>query len=156
MTTSKTLVRRIQRAYPEIWFACHVEHRVRRGADGLTDREAGILAHLEAVPNQRPTDLAQHLGIGRPALSAQLKRLTALGYVALETPGADARERRVRLTREGERHVVESSPLDARRIAALLARLAPDARERAVAGLELLAGAARRKSRATRAKRDNR
>jgi DNA-binding MarR family transcriptional regulator len=142
--TTTSLVRAVQRAYPQIWFACHVEHRVRRGADGLTDRDAGILAHLDAAPGQRATDLARHLGIGRPALSAQLKRLAALGLIEVEVARGDARARRIRLTRAGERHIEASSPLDGARVAALLACLPPAARRRAVAGLEMLADAARR------------
>jgi len=144
-TIDSKAVRAIQRAYPQIWFACHVEHRTRHGADGLTDRDAGILAHLDAQPSQRASELARHLGIGRPALSAQLKRLLSLGLIVQE-PGKDARERLIRLTGAGEQAVSAKSPLDADRVAALLRGLTPQERKHAVAGLELLAQAARRLS----------
>jgi DNA-binding MarR family transcriptional regulator len=136
-------VRAIQLAYPQIWFACHREHRGRADGDGLTDREAGILMHLAAVPAQTATSLARHLGIGRPALSAQIKRLSALDLVEQRT-AADARVRLLCLTRKGEAQARARSPLDAARVRDLLAALAADERVDAIRGLQLLAGAAQR------------
>ena len=46
------LVRGIQRAYPQIWFACHVVHRKRGPAVELTDREAGILDETPQCVNR--------------------------------------------------------------------------------------------------------
>lgn len=144
----KTLdpIRAIQLAYPQVWFACHVAHRTRGHADGLTDREAGILAHIEAAPAARASDLARHLGIGKPALSAQLKRLVALGLIAI-APGSDARERAISLTRQGREAVAARSPLDARRLNELLLQLTAAEQRAAVKGLNLLASAARKVAR---------
>lgn len=134
----------IQRAYPQIWFACHLEHRTRSSSqDGLTDREAGILAHLDVIDGALAAQVARHLGIGKSTLSAQLKRLTELGLVRLGRGARDQRERPVHLTAKGRRAVVARSPLDRERVAALLRRLTPREREQAVAGLDLLARAAR-------------
>ena len=108
------MIRRVQRAYPQIWFACHVQHRTRRSASGLTDREAGILEHIEATSGCRASDLALHLGIGKPALSAQLKKLAAQGLIELET-GSDAREKRIALTPVARNRLIDASPLDADR-----------------------------------------
>jgi DNA-binding MarR family transcriptional regulator len=135
---------RIQRAYPQVWFACHVEHRTRSTGDGLTDREVGVLAHLDGTEGVRPTDLARHLGIGRPALSAQLQRLVARGLIQYVDHDGDRRERRVRLTDGGRAAWTDRSPLPRERVEALLALLTDDDRARAVEGLELLARAARR------------
>src|SRR5882757_2909799 len=89
----------IQRPYPQVWFACHLEHRTRTSSDdGPTDREAGILAHIDASDGARASDVARHLGISKSTLSAQLKRLVGLGFVRLERGSADQRERPVRLT----------------------------------------------------------
>lgn len=137
-------IRAIQRAYPQVWFACHQEHRGRRAGDGLTDREAGVLAHLAELAPARPSTLAQHLGIGRPATTALLQRLTRGGWIVQSAAGGDGRMRTVRLTASGRRAVSERSPLVPERVDALLACLRPAERDAAVRGLELLARAARR------------
>ena len=136
------LIRRVQRAYPQIWFACHVEHRTRRAEDGLTDRDAGILEHLDAAPGQRAGELARHLGIGKSSLSAQVKRLIALGLIEQKVAD-DARERRLVLTRKAETMLIAASPLDAKRLHAVLDVLPPRERQQAVDGIELLARGAR-------------
>ncbi|MBP6216884.1 MAG: hypothetical protein KA391_05830 [Luteimonas sp.] len=43
------LIEAIQLAYPQLWFACHVEHRTRRHGR-LTDREA----RSEAASTREP------------------------------------------------------------------------------------------------------
>lgn len=136
------LVRGIQRAYPQIWFACHIVHRKRGPTVELTDREAGILSHIEATPGIRATDLAAHLGIGRSSLSAQLRRLEKTGFVTAKT-GSNRRERLIYLTPRGERAASSGSPLDGERLARILRRLKPAERNTALHGLELLAAAAR-------------
>ncbi len=146
-----TAIRAIQLAYPQIWFACHVAHRARQ-ADDLSDREAGVLAHIEAEPGARASDLARHLGIGQPTLSAQLKRLHGLGLIAIGR-GKDARERTITLTARGREAVAARSPLDAARVQALLEQLSTSERRQAVKGLNLLADAARRVARAEEATR---
>src|SRR6267154_3789164 len=114
----------IQRAYPQVWFACHLEHRTRSSSDdGLTDREAGILAHIDASDGARASEVARHLGISKSTLSAQLKRLVGLGFVQLGRGTLDQRERPVRLTVLGRKAVVARSPLDSARVSALLERL---------------------------------
>ena len=136
------LVRSIQRAYPQIWFACHVVHRKRGPWVQLTDREAGVLAHIDATPGARATDLAAHLGLSPSTLSAQIQRLSVLGLVEVRV-GVSRRERHIRLTTAGERAVSSLSPLEGSRVARLLEALGPRERAAAVAGVDLLAGAAR-------------
>jgi DNA-binding MarR family transcriptional regulator len=133
------------RAYPQIYFACHVEHRTRGSSeDGLTSREAGFLAHVDDPEGASPAALARHLGIGRSTLSAALARLERLGLVETKRDPADGRRKRIRLSERGRRAVAERSVLDPERVAALLGAMPPDERCRAVAGLEALAAAARR------------
>ena len=143
MTDLNEQVHSVQMAYPQIWFACHRAHRGRSDGDGLTDHEAGVLMHLAAVPEQTPTVIAKHLGIGRPALSAQLKRLQALGLIRA-TPGQDARVRTLSLTEAGAARASARSPLDAMRVSALLQVLPVQQRLDAVRGLQLLAEAAQK------------
>ncbi|MBV9931698.1 MAG: winged helix-turn-helix transcriptional regulator [Alphaproteobacteria bacterium] len=135
----------ILRAYPQIYLACHVEHRTRRSsASGLTSREASFLAHLADMGEAGPAALARHLGIGPSTLSAALSRLCGKGLIESDPDPHDARRRRLRLTDAGRAAIVEDSVLDADRLAALLSLLAPEERRAAVAGLKILAAAARR------------
>jgi DNA-binding MarR family transcriptional regulator len=134
----------VLRAYPQIYLACHVEHRTRgSSASGLTSREASFLTHIEPEGSS-PAALARHLGIGRSTLSAALARLEGLGLIAAQRDPSDARRKRVLLTEAGRREISESSVLDAGRVAALLSSMPKEERRRGVEGLELLAAAARR------------
>lgn len=128
-------------AYPQIYFACHQEHRTRaRSASGLTSREAGVLAHVGDGVGAGA--LARHLGVAPSSLSALLKRLSGLGLVE-DGPTADARQRQLRLTDAGRSALAADGVLDPDRVAALLGLLSPDERRQAVEGLGLLAQAAR-------------
>ena len=132
------------RAYPQIYLACHVEHRTRGASeDGLTSREASFLAHVDEPGGTGPAALARHLGIGRSTLSAALARLAALGLIESARDPDDGRRKRVRLTARGRHAVAARSVLDPARVAALLAAMAPEERRRAVDGLAALAAAAR-------------
>ena len=132
----------VLRCYPQIYLACHVEHRTRGSSQsGLTSREGSFLTHIPPEGSS-PAALARHLGIGRSTLSAALARLEGLGLIAAEADQADARRKRVRLTEAGRAAISESSVLDSGRVAALLAAMEPDERRRGVEGLKLLAAAA--------------
>ena len=87
--------------------------------------------------------LARHVGIGRPAMSATIKRLAARGLVTQQPDASDARRRQLRLTPAGTRALGESSVLETSRLRAVLRRLTPAERKRALDGLALLARAAR-------------
>ncbi|HWT12442.1 MAG TPA: MarR family winged helix-turn-helix transcriptional regulator [Allosphingosinicella sp.] len=135
----------VLRSYPQIYLACHVEHRTRASSPtGLTARDGTLLAHVEDPPGSSPAMLARHLGVARSTLSAALARLESQGMLRLEGDPADARRRLVRLTAEGRAAVARDSVLDPARVAALLALMPAAERRSAVAGLKLLAAAARR------------
>ncbi len=145
---SKSAVRRVQTWYPQIYLACHVDHkRARTTGSGISPRDASLLAHLDERQPVAPASLAKHLRVGAPTLSAALKRLARLGYVVQARDPLDARRREVRLTTAGAQAMSESSVLEASRVQALLKRLTPDERARAIDGLGLLARAARHLSR---------
>jgi DNA-binding MarR family transcriptional regulator len=133
----------VQRAYPRIWIACHVEHRTRGEPhpSGLTDRESTLLAHIEH-DHGAPSELAQHLGIAKSTLSAHVGRLESLGLIETIVDERDQRRKRLRLTDAGQSAVRRESVLDAARVAEMLAHLTEDDRSAAVNGLALLGEAA--------------
>lgn len=132
------------RCYPQIYLACHVEHvRARSNAHALSARDAALLSHLDRDRAIQAAELAQHMQIRPSTLSAALARLERLGYIERETCTRDRRVHRLCLSARGGIAMAESSVLDPQRAAALLARLAPAERERALEGLALLARAAR-------------
>ena len=142
--TSKNAVRSVQTWYPQIYLACHADHkRPRTTRSGISPRDSSVLAHLDERSPSTAASLARHLGVGAPTLSAALKRLARLGYVSQSKDPNDARRTELRLTAAGARAMSESSVLEASRVQALLTRLAPAERARALDGLGLLARAAR-------------
>lgn len=135
----------VLRAYPQIYLACHREHRTRASSpSGLTSRDAALLAHVDDPAGSGAAALARHLGIAASTLSAALARLEAQGMVRLDGDPADARRRVIRLTDAGREKLASESVLDPERLAALLALMPAADRRRAVAGLNALAAAARR------------
>ena len=90
----------------------------------------------------RAAALARHLGVSASTLSAAIKRLTALGYVARTRDERDGRAVALRLSPQGARAMQGGSVLDSRRVSMLLSRLQTADRVRAIEGLALLAHAA--------------
>jgi DNA-binding MarR family transcriptional regulator len=142
MSKLDQLAREVQRHYPRIYIACHVDHRARRGqGPAISARDQTILAH---VPNagERPQSLAAHLKVVPSTMSAALKRLSALGLVTMTPEAKDARAKIVRLTEAGRAALSATSVLELSRVTTALARLSTADRRAAVHGLELLADAA--------------
>jgi DNA-binding MarR family transcriptional regulator len=141
---SASEVRAIQRYYPQIYFACHVDH-VRQASTphGLSSHDSGLLSHLDEGRSTTPTLLARHLGISASTLSAHLDRLVRLGYVLRSRNGTDRRRWELRLTRRSAEAMAATSVLDGPRIRKVLARLSKRERLRALEGMALLARASR-------------
>jgi MarR family transcriptional regulator, organic hydroperoxide resistance regulator len=143
MPVSNRDIAAVQRAYPKIYLACHTRHERRRSnAAQLTAHESSLLAHLHPVTPMRAAALARHLGVTRSTLSAAIKRLTALGYIASAPEAGDRRALALRLSAHGAKAMQAGSVLDSTLVRRLLAALRPDERTRAIAGLDLLAKAA--------------
>lgn len=135
----------VLRSYPQIYLACHAEHRTRGSSpSGLTSRDASLLAHVDDPVGSSPAMLARHLGIAPSTLSAALARLEGQGLVRLDADSRDARRRVVRLTAAGREALARDSVLDPDRLAALLALMPARMRRQAVDGLKAMAAAARR------------
>ncbi|HEV2804348.1 MAG TPA: MarR family winged helix-turn-helix transcriptional regulator [Chthoniobacterales bacterium] len=141
---SDAIVREIQRLYPQIYLACHVDHvRATSTKWKLSSKDSSILAHLDDKRGTSPRTLAAHLSVAPSTLSAAIRRLTDLAYISSEPAQADMRQRELRLTTRGVKAMAETSVLDGRRVAALLKLIDSEKRPAALNGLRLLAAAAR-------------
>lgn len=130
--------------YPQIWFACHMRHPRGPGAGrGLTERQATLLGHLERERGLPVGRLARHLSVTPGSMTVALARLERAGLVERTDAPGDRRLRPVRLTALGHRVQREQAGFDPAQIRAMLRRLPPAGRARALAGLALLADAAR-------------
>ncbi len=137
-------IRAVQRYYPQIYLACHVDHvRTKSNRHHLSSHDATLLAHLDEEKPVAAGALAKHLGVAASTLSASLGRLETLGHLARRERAGDRRRIDVMLTAKGARAMAEASVLDRRRLAGVLAELSEAQRVRAVAGLALLARGAR-------------
>jgi DNA-binding MarR family transcriptional regulator len=136
-------VRALQRLYPQIYFACHVDHvRTASTERSLSSRDSGVLSHLDEKKPLTPAALARHLGVNGSTISALVDRLMGLGYVERTRNLRDRRQWELRLTPQGAQAMAETSVLDAQRVKQLLTRLSPVERRRAVNGIGILARAA--------------
>jgi DNA-binding MarR family transcriptional regulator len=140
------LVFEVQRLYPQIYLACHVDH-VRSASTQwqLSSRDSSILSHLDRDRGMSPRDLAAHVGVVPSTLSATIARLTRLGYISSTPAASDKRQRKLRLTSRGAEAMASTSVLDADRVRDVLKRMTKEDRAAAVRGLELFARAARAK-----------
>ena len=140
---SSSAVRIVQTCYPKIYLACHTRHvRAASSPHALAPRDSTLLAHLDERRPTTPSQLARHLGIGKPTVSAAVKRLRALGYLSVTTDSGDRRTVFLRLAPKGAAAMGETSVLEPARVQRLLAVLTTEERRTALAGLELLAHAA--------------
>jgi DNA-binding MarR family transcriptional regulator len=137
------LVFEVQRLYPQIYLACHIDHvRARSTKWDLSSHDASFLAHLDLKHASSPRSLAAHLGVIPSTLSATLKRLEKLGYISTAATADDKRRRDVFLTTRGAQAIASTSVLDGDKVRQTLERLSEAERKAAVKGLRLLARAA--------------
>ena len=134
----------VQRLYPQIYLACHVDHVKRTSTVWhLTSQDSAILAHLDTRVASSPRSLARHLGVRPSTLSAALKRLAMQGYIKSIPARDDNRKREIFLTPRGEEAMAATSVLDGAKVEKMLSRLDESEIETAIRGLSLLARAAR-------------
>src|SRR3954464_8679518 len=128
----------IQRLFPQIYLACHVDHvRATSTSWDLSSHDASILAHLDRDTSISPRALASELGVAASTLSAAITRLGRLGYLTRTPARSDKRRRELRLPPRGAEAIASASVLDAKRVAQLLNHLKPDDRAAGVRGLQL-------------------
>jgi DNA-binding MarR family transcriptional regulator len=142
-STATDLVRRIQRAYPQIYLACHVRHTTSAAPHGLSQRDSAVLAHLDDLSPVTAGALAKHLGVGPSTVTEAIDHLEHLGLATRTRNPRDKRRVELRITKLGIAKMQESSVLDTRRVADVLARVPARHRPAAIRGMELVTTAAR-------------
>lgn len=138
-------VETLLRCYPAIYFACHRRHVLDdRTKKLLSDHQASILDHLDPVEPTAVNQLARHMGVTASTMSLNLDRLESGGYVKRTRDTEDSRRVHVRLTKAGVRIKEKQKVLDPDLVGLMLGHLTQNEREQALAGLELLATAAKK------------
>jgi MarR family transcriptional regulator, organic hydroperoxide resistance regulator len=95
-------IRRLLDAYPAIFLACHRRHvREDDAGKAITERQASILNHLHATRPTTLSKLAEHMGVGRSAMSIAAARLVRGGYIASSRDKKDRRRVNLTLTPSG-------------------------------------------------------
>ena len=131
--------------YPKIYFACHTRHvRDPRTRRILSAHQASILDHLDTEDSLPLMDLARHMGVTPSTMSIAVERLVRQGYVLRARDRIDRRRVSLLLSAAGARLREAKSVLDPVRVRGMLERLSPQQRERALAGLALLARASQK------------
>ena len=138
-------VRQLLAAYPRIYFACHTRHVHDPDTGGaVSAHQASILDHLDEVDPLSMTDLAGHMGVTVATMSLAIDRLERRNYVRRDRDPQDRRRVLLRVTPAGVRLREAKSVLDPVRVEQVLGQLSAADRDKALAGLELLARASER------------
>src|SRR5215469_3432771 len=138
-------VRRVMNLYPKIFFACHSRHvRDSKTRKLLSAHQASILDHLDLREPLPLMDLARHMGVTPSTMSLAIDKLVRRRYVLRSRDPKDGRRVALLLSPDGARIRSEKSVLEPVRVEAMLERLAPRERTRALQGLALLARAAQK------------
>ena len=141
---SKPGVETVLRCYPQIYFACHRRHvRDAKTNTVLSAHQASVLDHLDDVEGTSLLELARHMGVTASTMSLMVDRLERGGYVRRERSSEDGRRVDLRLTDAGVRVKKQQNVLEPELVEAMLERMDREQRRQALAGLELLAEAAR-------------
>ncbi|GIF21612.1 DNA-binding MarR family transcriptional regulator [Actinoplanes tereljensis] len=82
--------------------------RLSRGVHPDLDASAyGLLAHLRDHGPRRPSDVAEHVGVGKATITRQLQSLEALSLIERLPDPADGRAHLVTLTADGRRRMIQ-------------------------------------------------
>ena len=147
-------VRQVMELYPRIYFACHRKHvRDPKSRRVLSAHQASILDHLDEREPVTLLELAQHMGVTASTMSLQVEQLVRKRYVIRERDHDDGRRLRLRLSESGAGVREANSVLDGERVKRMLGRLSAEERAAGIAGLALLARAAREQSEELETKR---
>lgn len=87
----------------------------------MTAHQASILDHLDLQQPTTLSTLAEHLGIGRSAMSIQVNKLVRKGYMRRRPIPGDARKTGLTLTDAGNKIKKQNTVLDPDRVKAMFA-----------------------------------
>lgn len=137
-------MRRLLDAYPAIFLACHRRH-VRSDESGryLSEHQASVLDHLDRKRSTTLSKLAEHMGVGRSAMSIMVSRLERAGFVTRGRATSDRRCADITLTDAGSKIREQNTILDPELVEELFRLMRRDQIEHALGGLEMFAHAAR-------------
>jgi len=137
-------IARLMEAYPEIFLACHRRH-LREDETGrtVTEHQASVLDHLHATRATTLSKLAEHMGVGRSAMSITVARLVRGGYIQSRQDKTDRRRVGLTLTAEGVRVKEQNTVLDPELVGAMFRLMSAGELETALQGVEHLARYAR-------------
>lgn len=140
----QTEIRRLLDAYPAIYLACHRQHaRADEAGRTITEHQASVLDHLHANRPTTLSKLADHMGVGRSAMSLTVKRLVRGRYIASTRDQKDGRRVGLTLTPAGARVKEQNTILDPELVKKMFRLMSDGELEMALAGIELLAKHAR-------------
>jgi DNA-binding MarR family transcriptional regulator len=139
-----TRITRLLDAYPAIFLACHRQHvREDEGGRSVSEHQASVLDHLHATRATTLSKLAEHMGVGRSAMSITVKRLVRAGYLANNRDKNDARCVGLTLTAAGARVKEQNSILEPGLVTEIFRMMPARELETALQGIECLAKYAR-------------
>jgi DNA-binding MarR family transcriptional regulator len=137
-------IRRLLDAYPAIFLACHRQHvREDEAGRSVTEHQASVLDHLQVMRPTTLSKLAEHMGVGRSAMSLTVKRLVRGGYIRSARDQNDARCVGLTLTPAGARVKEQNTVLDPELVKKMFRLMSSNELEIALQGIEYLARGAR-------------
>lgn len=137
-------IRRLLDAYPAIYLACHRQHvREDEAGRAVTERQASVLDHLNATRPTTLSKLAEHMGVGRSAMSITVARLVRGGYISSRRDKNDARCVSLTLTQAGVRVKEQNTVLEPGVVKEMFRAMSAGELEAALGGIECLAKYAR-------------
>jgi DNA-binding MarR family transcriptional regulator len=137
-------IRRLLDAYPATFLACHRQHvREDEAGKAITEHQASVLGHLHATRPTTLSKLAEHMGVGRSAMSITAKRLVRGGYVRSTRDKNDTRCVGLTLTPAGARVKEQNAVLDPELVKKMFRLMSAGELETALQGIECLARQAR-------------
>lgn len=140
----ETQIRRLLEAYPAIFLAAHRQHvRSDEGGKSISERQASVLDHLDEKHGATLSKLAEHMGVGRSAMSIMVSRLARGGYIVRRRDEKDARCVALKLTRRGARVKEENAILEHDLLKSMFRMMPAAELESALLGVESFAKYAR-------------
>jgi len=133
-------ITRLLEAYPAIFLAAHREHvATDEKGKSVSEHQASVLDHLDVQRGTTLTKLAEHMGVGRSAMSITVARLVRRGYIARRRDSDDARRIQLTLTRAGARVKEQNTILEPELVKAMFRLMPGQELEKALQGIECFA-----------------